>query len=778
MDSFPSFFKLPSSVMTSQSPFPPLKVEHRYRGVYERAGFDVCRSPLPSPNSPNFPKGFQSDVRMTSSPAIVSNEAMQKGTFHRCPPSSATHDPYQQSPQRRPAPSSRNFSAPDANRDLRNHLDRASLEHDDSTLSNKYRTSSTSLRDSQEKNASSSLVATSASLGCYLNVKRGHDSQAMSCEFVFGGEEIAVKPRIPAFDARVLLNASSGAPSLKDYPQLSQPTVYSPTSPLEETEPPVTTFYGYRLNSSAHTVQTSRESDTPRIQPRSSQGFYPDPHEEANIAAPHQNLYLGPHQHHRPEHESEQPLSFRSKSHPTISIDTEHGNQPRAIDPPPNGEGHQYYNPLPYPTNGPRHSSQTNLPHMTPSMQFQRFQYDASSDEHLNLRSPALRHSQMSTVSSIISKGSIYDDDDDGDEEVDHEMQNILHALKNNAPGDSLDDKPANLYSEHGIDQHYSDRFVVPDITVEDMSKQVMSHQRNVSETSSIPIPEKLALRPAAGPIQLDFETPTLDCPPLMMNESERELQALLPLDSLNKSGSPIDNVSHRLSRASHANCVSNSQLYGSDPSVFIDQELEIMQRELETSSVATSRDCHSNCHAETDTTKDLQSVSPLRPHRYSVGKGPCRACDTDIPLNARGPLKSIHSTTGELLGQWHRQCFRCSFEDCDVKFSKQVSCYAHEDMPYCQRHYHVVNDTICAWCDSGIEGECIENELRQKWHMHCLRCSMCDCMISHDYYNINGYVFCESDAQQIMHEEAKTVNGSSVGDLKVERRKTKLLMC
>lgn len=98
--------------------------------------------------------------------------------------------------------------------------------------------------------------------------------------------------------------------------------------------------------------------------------------------------------------------------------------------------------------------------------------------------------------------------------------------------------------------------------------------------------------------------------------------------------------------------------------------------------------------------------------------------------------------------------------------------------MPYCQRHYHVVNDTICAWCDSGIEGECIENELRQKWHMHCLRCSMCDCMISHDYYNINGYVFCESDAQQIMHEEAKTVNGSSVGDLKVERRKTKLLMC
>lgn len=778
MDSFPSFFKLPSSAMTSHSPFPPLKVEHRYRGVYERAGFDVCRSPLPSPNSPNFPKGFHSDVRMASSPTIMNGEAMHKSALSRRSASSGSQIPHQQSPQRRPAPSSHNYSTPDINRDLRSHLDMASLEHEDSTLSNKYRSDSTSLRDSQEKNASSSLVATSASLGCYLDMKRGHGSQAMSCEFVFEGEESGVKPR-PAFDARVLLNASSGAPSFAEYSQLSEPIVYNPTSPLEETEPPVTTFYGYRLNPTARMDQARRESGRPRSQPRIPQQNFSQSHAPNQVADQHHTLYPKAQQYSPPEAESEQPLSFRRKSHPKITIDTERGRY-SANEPIQASGNHDFHNHLPYPTDGSRFSYQADLPHLTPAQQFNRFQHDASDNNQLNTRSPALRHSQMSTVSSIISKGSIYDDDGE-DEDVDHEMQNILRALKNGAPGKSLDNvQPATLFSDHVMGQAYSNRFDLPDITVEDMSKQVMSHQRNISETSSIQIPEKLALRPAAGPIQLDYETPRLDCPPMMQNESERELQALLPLNSL-RNDAVVESgpdPSHCLGQASHDNGVSKSEWENPDPTMFIDHELENMQRQLETSSVVSSHEYPSTYKPDNEAARDLQPVSPLRPHRHSVGKGPCRACGTDFSVNARGPLKSIHSTTGELLGQWHRQCFTCSYDGCDVKFSKQVSCYAHQDMPFCQRHYHVVTDTICAWCDLGIEGECIENELKQKWHMHCLRCSMCNCMISHDYYNINGYVFCETDAQQIMHEEAKSIDGLSVGDLKVERRKTKLLMC
>ena len=60
LQTLPQYYKTETSPMIQHSAFPPFKIEHRYRGVYERAGFDVNLKG----DSPT------SDVRSTRSPTM------------------------------------------------------------------------------------------------------------------------------------------------------------------------------------------------------------------------------------------------------------------------------------------------------------------------------------------------------------------------------------------------------------------------------------------------------------------------------------------------------------------------------------------------------------------------------------------------------------------------------------------------------------------------------------------------------------------------------------
>lgn len=157
---------------------------------------------------------------------------------------------------------------------------------------------------------------------------------------------------------------------------------------------------------------------------------------------------------------------------------------------------------------------------------------------------------------------------------------------------------------------------------------------------------------------------------------------------------------------------------------------------------------------------------------KYAPGQGPCRLCLEEILPNGKGSQKAIFSKTGELSGQWHRSCFSCNHEGCNVHFNKNVQCYAYDDLPYCKHHYHELNDTLCELCSLGIEGECIENELNQKWHLHCLKCFKCNNPIKQDYYLFNGLIVCETDAMSIM-EGRTSLKGSTD---KLEKRRTRLM--
>lgn len=175
--------------------------------------------------------------------------------------------------------------------------------------------------------------------------------------------------------------------------------------------------------------------------------------------------------------------------------------------------------------------------------------------------------------------------------------------------------------------------------------------------------------------------------------------------------------------------------------------------------------------------------VSGCKSFGFPPGEGPCRFCHLDVSPYAKGPMKSIYSKTGELLGQWHRQCFSCAYPDCQIQFNKSVQCYAFEDNPYCHHHYHELNSTLCGQCNSGIEGECIENELKQKWHLNCLKCEKCFHPINNDYFLINNQIFCENDAQKIISGQESyndrdgklKLGGLSTSD-RIEKRRTRVL--
>lgn len=128
------------------------------------------------------------------------------------------------------------------------------------------------------------------------------------------------------------------------------------------------------------------------------------------------------------------------------------------------------------------------------------------------------------------------------------------------------------------------------------------------------------------------------------------------------------------------------------------------------------------------------EAPEPVPEVKYPPGEGPCRLCGKDVLE------KGVYSKRdNELSGQWHRNCFKCV--KCSTKFNKRVPCYILNDLPYCQQHYHEENHSICQVCSKFIEGECLENDNNERFHIDCLRCFICKKIIENDYFIFNDEV-------------------------------------
>ena len=170
-------------------------------------------------------------------------------------------------------------------------------------------------------------------------------------------------------------------------------------------------------------------------------------------------------------------------------------------------------------------------------------------------------------------------------------------------------------------------------------------------------------------------------------------------------------------------------------------------------------------------------SVSPAPPahSRYpepsarrppTANKGNCRGCGDLI----HG--KSVSSADGRLTGRYHKRCFVC--QTCQQPF-QTADFYVMNNQPYCARHYHELNDSLCTNCDRGIEGQYLETELQQKFHPHCFSCQDCHKILRDDYFEFNGKTLCEQHAFGAAH--TSTPSSLGPGRRFPERRTTRLMM-
>ncbi|CAK7272641.1 hypothetical protein SEPCBS57363_005232 [Sporothrix epigloea] len=130
-------------------------------------------------------------------------------------------------------------------------------------------------------------------------------------------------------------------------------------------------------------------------------------------------------------------------------------------------------------------------------------------------------------------------------------------------------------------------------------------------------------------------------------------------------------------------------------------------------------------------------STSPISP---MPSRGNCKACSNLITG------KSVSSADGRLTGRYHKACFVCF--TCREPFTS-ATFYVHGDKPYCERHYHAVNGSLCGTCRIGIEGPYLADEADAKHHPNCFVCGDCKQSLRDGYFEVSGGVYCERDAQK-----------------------------
>lgn len=165
------------------------------------------------------------------------------------------------------------------------------------------------------------------------------------------------------------------------------------------------------------------------------------------------------------------------------------------------------------------------------------------------------------------------------------------------------------------------------------------------------------------------------------------------------------------------------------------------------------------------------ETTTGMKELYYPPGEGPCRKCG-DIILETE---KKIWSKDNQLSGQWHRSCFGC--HKCGSKFNKGSSCYVYEDQPYCECHFHELNGSLCQVCNRGVEGECLQNEVNEVFHIDCLKCVICGLNVEGDYFIFRDEVMCETDAKELMYQIEEAEKEYHDKDVeKMVKRRTRVL--
>ncbi|KAK2738223.1 hypothetical protein FQN55_000638 [Onygenales sp. PD_40] len=147
--------------------------------------------------------------------------------------------------------------------------------------------------------------------------------------------------------------------------------------------------------------------------------------------------------------------------------------------------------------------------------------------------------------------------------------------------------------------------------------------------------------------------------------------------------------------------------------------------------------------HGEPVTNKPTGPVPARAPTRR---RPQCQGCNLTIVG------KPVSCSDGLVEGRYHRECFVCFDSSCNRPFPTG-DFYVYKKKPYCAKHYHERNGSLCGSCKEGIEGVYLESEdeagALQKFHETCFRCKTCDMVLIGDYVEWNGVAYCERDGRR-----------------------------
>ncbi|KAF9151290.1 hypothetical protein BG015_006856 [Linnemannia schmuckeri] len=132
-----------------------------------------------------------------------------------------------------------------------------------------------------------------------------------------------------------------------------------------------------------------------------------------------------------------------------------------------------------------------------------------------------------------------------------------------------------------------------------------------------------------------------------------------------------------------------------------------------------------------------------------------CRGCNKPVEKEA------VSAQDGKLKGKWHTACFGC--HTCQRPFPDK-SFYVFGDAPYCRRHYHKMNKSLCKTCNEPIEGPCAQTVEGWRYHPNCFSCAECRTPLTDVYYNFENKAYCERDIAIIQRTRS---------DVRAERRRT-----
>lgn len=232
------------------------------------------------------------------------------------------------------------------------------------------------------------------------------------------------------------------------------------------------------------------------------------------------------------------------------------------------------------------------------------------------------------------------------------------------------------------------------------------------------------------------------------------------------KQSTPLDSPADDLNHSSIIDDEKNNSCTSQTPTFYMQKNL------VDESNPNMPFDSNTNFY--TDSTTQLPAIIEPEPSvKYPPGEGPCRTCGLAIEGK-----RIFSKNDNELSGQWHRKCFHCI--QCQVIFNKKTPCYILNDNPYCQQHYHEANGSICLICHKFIEGECLENDKKERFHVDCLTCFLCKQLITDDYFIFNGEIpLCTNHDMEQLLQDGLTVSNNSLSPNRentLAKRRTRII--